>query len=99
MEDESGLFDSAASQVVELANRLANENPEADLWEISDGLLAGAIHYWLFSHQPCGDPECEDCMPISTAQGRMAQLSRALRQFAEDSDYYHSPTDANVGRA
>lgn len=99
MEDETSLFDDAASQVVELANRLAIDNPEADPWDIADGLLAGAIHYWLFSRQPCGDPECEDCMPISTAEGRMSQLGQAVKQFAQDSDYYHSPTDANVGRA
>ena len=37
----------------------------------SDGLLAGALQYWLYSRQPCGDPRCQDCMPISTAEGRM----------------------------
>jgi hypothetical protein len=29
----------------------------------------------------------------------MAELLRLVRQFAEESEYYHSPSDANVGRA
>lgn len=99
MEDEPSLFDVAASQVVELANQLATDNPEADLWDISDGLLAGAIHYWLYSRQPCGDPFCESCAEVSTAEQRLKQLIEEVRQFAEESDYYHSPNDANVGTA
>ena len=63
------------------------------------GLLAGAVQYWLYSRQPCADPECEECVPISTAEGRIEELRRLMRQFAEESEYFHSPTDRNVGRA
>jgi hypothetical protein len=63
------------------------------------GLLAGAVQYWLYSRQPCGDPRCEECLPISTAEGRSAELRRLIEQFAEESQYFHSPTDANAGRA
>ena len=59
----------------------------------------GAIQYWLYSRQPCGDPRCQDCMPISTAQGRMAELRRLIDQLASESEYFHTPTDANAGRA
>jgi hypothetical protein len=99
MSEELVPFDQAAGDVVELANRLADADPEADLWDIADGLLAGAIHYWLYSRQPCGDPMCEDCAPINTAEGRTKELLRYVRQLAEESEYYHQPTDANVGRA
>ncbi|MBK1692402.1 hypothetical protein [Ectothiorhodospira mobilis] len=99
MSDADALFDRAASQTVELANRLSESDPKADLWDIADGLLAGAVHYWLYTRQPCGDPRCEQCAPISTAEERLALLLQDVEQYARDSDYYHAPTDLNVGRA
>ena len=92
-------FDTAFTQSVDLGNRLADQDKDADLWDIADGLLAGAIQYWLYSRQPCEDPRCVDCLPVSTAEGRMAELQRLIRQLSEESEYYHSPNDANVGRA
>jgi hypothetical protein len=92
-------LDDAARQVVELANRLADENPEADIWDIADGVLAGAVHFWLYSRQPCEDPMCEDCAPVSTAQLRQAELAKFVKQCSEDSDYFHSPTDSNAAWA
>lgn len=99
MTDLDQVFDEAFGRAVELGNRLGDENQEADLWDIADGLLAGAIQYWLYSRQPCGDPRCEDCAPIGTAEARVAELVRLAKQFAEESEYYHSPTDLNAGRA
>lgn len=99
MTESDDFIDNAFEQAVQLGNRLADDHPQADLWDIADGLLAGAVQYWLYSRQPCGDPRCEDCAPVSTAEGRYAELQRLIRQFAEDSEYYHSPRDANVGRA
>jgi hypothetical protein len=92
-------FDIAAQQVVELGNRLMRENPDADAWTIASGLLAGAVHYWLYSHQPCDDPYCESCAEVSTAEQRVKLLLDEIRQSAEESDYYHTPNDANVGTA
>ena len=66
---------------------------------IDAGLLAGAVQYWLYSRQPCADPDCEECIPISTAEGRVEELRKLMRQFAQESEYFHSPTDRNVGRA
>lgn len=99
MSDPDAVFDDAFDKIVQAGNRLADADQDADLWDIADGVLAGAIHYWLYSRQPCGDPRCEDCLPVSTAEGRMAELLRLMRQFAEDSEYYHSPADSNAGRA
>ncbi len=67
--------------------------------DIADGLLAGAVQYWLYSRQPCGDPRCQDCLPISTAEARVEELKRLVRELAADSEYYHTPTDSNAGRA
>ena len=92
-------FESAFSKAVDLGNRLADKDKDADLWDIADGLLAGAVQYWLYSRQPCGDPRCEECLPISTAEARTAELKRLIEQFSEESQYFHTPTDANVGRA
>jgi hypothetical protein len=99
MEQSEDKFNDAFQQSVELGNRIANQDHEADLWDIADGMLAGAIQYWLYSRQPCGDPRCEDCAAINTAEARMAELRRLIEEFAQESEYYHAPTDVNVGRA
>lgn len=96
---ETSSFENTAEQAVELANRFTDEHPEADLWDIADGLLAGAVHFWLYSRQPCDDPMCEDCAPVSTAKLREAELKKLIQQFAEESDYYHTPTDTNAAWA
>ncbi|OGI50880.1 MAG: hypothetical protein A3B81_05655 [Candidatus Muproteobacteria bacterium RIFCSPHIGHO2_02_FULL_65_16] len=99
MKQPESVFDEAFHQGVEIGNRMADEDQEADIWDIADGLLAGAIQYWLYSRQPCGEPRCEECVPISTAHGRLTELLELTRQLAEESEYFHSPSDANVGRA
>ncbi len=99
MQDETQSFEEAFGKAVELGNQIADNDDKADLWDIADGLLAGAVQYWLYTRQPCGDPSCEDCLPISTAEGRLAQLRQLVQEFSEESQYFHSPTDANVGRA
>lgn len=99
MQAEDNPIDIAARRVVELGNQLANEDQESDMWDIADGLLAGAIHYWLYTRQPCSDPMCEDCAPISNAEMRMDTLMRLCEEFARESDYFHSPNDINAGRA
>ena len=98
-EDESPPFDEAFSRAVDLGNQIADADEKADLWDVADGLLAGAVQYWLYTRQPCGDPRCEDCLAVSTADARMAELRRLVEQFSEESQYFHSPTDSNVGRA
>jgi hypothetical protein len=99
MSETAHPFDEAFSKAVDLANQIADDDEKADVWEIADGLLAGAVQFWLYSRQPCGDPRCEECLPISTAQARIAELKRLIDQFSEESQYFHTPTDANVGRA
>lgn len=98
MFQDNDAYDEAAREAVELGNQLLERDKDA-LWDVADGLLAGAIHFWLYARQPCGDPRCEDCAPISTAEQRLTQLLQLTRELAEDSDYFHSPTDINVGRA
>lgn len=98
-EQELNALDDAAQRVVELGNRMGEQDPGASLWDIADGLLAGAVQYWLYSRQPCEDPLCEDCAPVSTAALRLGELLRETQRAAEESDYYHSPHDIDVGRA
>lgn len=101
MQEPEEVFDEAFKRVVEIGNQLVKDEDESetDIWDVADGLLAGAIQFWLFSRQPCGDPSCEDCAPISTSHGRMLALQQLVREFSEESEYFHSPTDSNVGRA
>jgi hypothetical protein len=98
LEDASD-FDLAAEETVKLGNSLLDENNESDAWEVASGLLAGAVQFWLFSRQPCGDPFCDTCSDIDTSDKRIEQLLQEIRQSAEESDYYHTPNDANVGTA
>lgn len=93
------VFNHAAAEAVNLGNQLADADQQADLREIADGMLAGVIQYWLYSHQPCEDTMCADCAPISTAELRLAELMKAVERYARESEYYHSPSDSNVGRA
>ena len=99
MDEQEEVYARAASEAVELGNRIAAEEPEEDVWEISDGLLAGAVHYWLYSRQPCDDPMCEDCAEMATAELRLHELLQMVEEMARESDYFHSPNDTNVGRA
>jgi hypothetical protein len=99
MSEEETPYDAAAREAVELGNQMADEDSEAHLWDIADGLLAGAIQYWLYARQPCGDPRCDECVDVSTAEQRLAELRRLTDEYAKESEYYHAPTDSNVGRA
>ena len=99
MQQSDNPFSEAFGKAVDLGNKIADTDQKADIWDIADGLLAGAVQYWLYSRQPCSDPDCEECLAISTAESRLEELKKLMRQFAEESEYYHSPTDRNVGRA
>lgn len=98
MSQEANTYEEASVQTVELGNRLADD-ANANLGDIADGLLAGAIQYWLYSRQPCGDPACEDCGTVCTAGRRLQELLAIVQELAETSEYYHSPNDHGVGRA
>jgi hypothetical protein len=99
MQEINNPFSEAFGKAVDLGNKIADTDDKADIWDIADGLLAGAVQYWLYSRQPCADPTCEECIPISTSAGRLEELRKLIRQFAEESEYFHAPTDRNVGRA
>lgn len=99
MSDETSIFDLAADDVVELANRLAETYPDEDLWEIAQGVIAGAVHYWLYAYQPLGDETGDDNADLRTATGRLRALFEEVQQSAEESEYLHSPNDRDVGRA
>ena len=98
-EEDNTTIDNAAEQVVELGNRMLEADDDADSWDVADGLLAGAIQFWLYSRQPCDDPRCENCAEVSTAYLRMRKLIEEARRCAEESSYYETPFDMNVGRA
>ncbi len=98
-ETDQTVVQEAAEGVIELGNGLAENEQEAHLWDIADGLLVGAVQYWLYARQPCDDPECEECAPVNTAERRLAELLGEVRRLAEESEYYHSPNDINAGRA
>lgn len=98
-EEAERIYRLAAERTVELGNRLAEADQDADLWDIADGLLAGAVHFWLYSRQPCADPACEECISIRTAETRLAELRRSVEQAASESEYFHTPNDLNAGHA
>ena len=97
--DSQNIQDAIEDEIVEFANKMADANPDADLWDIADGLLAGVVHWWLYANAPCADPQCEDCASVQTAELRMKALEKLVREVAETSEYYHTPNDTNVARA
>ena len=99
MHDEDTALETAAREAVDLANRLAEADAEADPGEVADGLISGAVHYWLFSRQPCGDQACEDCAELRSAEQRLALLQALVEEVARDSEYFHTPADYGVGHA
>jgi len=98
MNEDDMLFDEAADQVVDLGNELSEANPDGDLWAIADGLIAGAVHFWLYAHQPEGRDD-DDMEGLMTATQRLETLIGLLRDSAMDSEYLHSPNDLDAGRA
>jgi len=60
MTEIADTFDPAFTKAVDRRKPPADKDKDADLWDIADGLLAGALQYWLYSRQPCGDPRCQD---------------------------------------
>jgi hypothetical protein len=99
MQEQGNPFDEAFSQAVDLGNEIAEVDEKADVWDIADGLLAGAVQFWLYTRQPCGDPACEECLTIGTAESRLRELRQLVERFSEESQYFHTPNDSNVGRA
>ncbi|RFA24496.1 hypothetical protein CAI21_21390 [Alkalilimnicola ehrlichii] len=99
MSDYDNPYEKAATRAVELGNRLAELDQDAHLWDIADGLLAGAIQYWLYSRQPCADPACEECATIRSGELRLQELLRLAEEFARSSEYFDSPSDFGVGHA
>ncbi len=97
--DDDAVYDEAAEQTIDLGNRLAERGDDTDLWDVADGILAGAIQYWLYSREPCGDPRCTDCEPYSTPELRLAEMLRFSEEMARESEYFHTPHDVMAGRA
>ena len=92
-------FQEAIDAVINGGNKLLESNDEPDAWDVASGLLAGAVHFWLFSRQPCNDPLCESCASVSTAEQRVARLLEEVNQHCEESEYFHTPLDRNAGTA
>jgi len=99
MQNPEETFQDAYSRTVDVGNTIANEEVDSDAWNVADGMLAGALQFWLYSRQPCGDPLCEDCAALSTSAARMTELRKLVEHFTAESDYLHTPLDQDAGRA
>lgn len=97
--DSLEIQQTFADQLIAFANQIADDNPDADLWEIADGVLSGAVHWWLYANAPCDNPSCEDCAELRTAELRMQTLRELITEMAVTSEYYHSTNDDNVAHA
>ena len=93
------VYNEAADQTIAVGNKLSEADPDADLYDISDGILAGAVQYWLYTRAPCERPGCSECEYINTAEKRLKELLRFTEELATTSEYFHSPNDVNAGRA
>lgn len=94
--ESHNIQDAIADEIIELANKLAEANPDTEPWEIADGILSGAVHWWLYANAPCDNPACENCASIRTADLRMQTLRKLITEMAETSEYIESPNDTTV---
>jgi hypothetical protein len=99
MLDQNLTYEQVAEAIIELGNRMLDEDESAEVWEVASGLLAGAVQFWLYSRQPCDDHFCSSCADISTTERRVAALLKETRNLAQESDYYRSPQDVLTGTA
>ena len=97
--EEDLTYDQLAETIVDLGNRLLDEDESADFLEVASGILAGAVQFWLYSRQPCKDPFCEACLEINSPERRIAALIKEAHALAEESDYYCSVNDVHTGHA
>lgn len=96
---KDATYEQVAETILELGNRMLDEDDSADIWEVASGMMAGAVQFWLYSRQPCKDPFCQACADISTSERRLAALLKETRNLAEESDYFCSVNDVTTGTA
>lgn len=99
IQDKNLTYEQVAETIIELGNRMLEEDDSAEVWEVASGMLAGAVQFWLYSRQPCEDPFCQACVDISNAERRLQTLLKETHNLAEESDYYVSPLDVMTGTA
>jgi len=97
--DKSLTYEQVAETIIELGNRMLDEDESAEVMEVASGMLAGAVQFWLYSRQPCDDPFCQACADISNAELRLQTLLRETHNLAEESDYFVSAQDVMTGTA
>ncbi|MFN4263090.1 MAG: hypothetical protein ACK4IT_05605 [Thioalkalivibrionaceae bacterium] len=81
-------YQEAATHLIELANRLTATDNDEHVDDTADGLLAGAIHFWLYARQPCDDPSCETCAPYTHPEARLSELLKLTEHLARESEYF-----------
>ncbi len=99
MAEENLTYDQVAEAIIELGNRMIDDDESADVWEVASGIMAGAVQFWLYSRQPCDDPFCRACADISSPERRLAALLKETNNLGEESDYYCSASDTMTGTA
>jgi hypothetical protein len=99
MLEKNLTYDQVAETIVELGNRMIEEDESAEIWEVASGLMAGAIQFWLYSRQPCEDPLCHACEEISSPELRLESLLKEAHSLCEESEYYASANDVMTGTA
>jgi len=97
--EQNLTYEQVAESIMELGNRMLDEDESAEAWEVASGILAGAVQFWLYSRQPCADPLCNACEDISNAERRLQALLKETGNLAEESDYLASPQDVMTGTA
>ena len=94
-------FQEAVDAIIACGNKLlkAKRKTSAEVWDVASGILCGAVHFWLFSRQPCKSANCQPCSFVNTAERRMKVLLEEISAHGKSSEYFHTPRDQNVGSA
>ena len=98
-DDNTLTYEQVAETIIELGNRMLDEDDSAEVMEVASGMLAGAIQFWLYSRQPSEDPFSQVRADISNAELRLQALLKETHNVAEESDYLVSAHDRLTGTA
>jgi hypothetical protein len=89
MTELADTFDAAFSKAVDLGNRIADKDKDADLWDIADGLLAGAIQYGSIRDSR-GDPRRQDACRSAPRRGAWLNWKCLIEQLARERIFPHA---------
>lgn len=99
----TNVCETPRNRVVALGNEFVNsilydehgapraDTSLADLVDVANDILLGAVQFWLYAQQVCSDESCTRCAVYRGAAKRMQALKGVVENAAIQSDYLAEP--------